>query len=240
MEHLPTAPSFVGIDVSKDRLDVHVRPSGQTLAVQRNDEGLEDLVSELRKLAPALIVLEATGGFEVTVAAALASANLPVAVVNPRQIRDFARAVGRLAKTDALDAQAIALFAERIRPEPRPLADADSQSASRMVGLAAIAASIALSPAIRSGAVETCFHRTAFKSRLPFQGLNHSAASGRSDLFALSTSRSLRLILSTRVGFRVAIQTSTWSRVNRGGRFRGEMIWTGGPPPITLDMRTSR
>ena len=95
MEHLPTAPSFVGIDVSKDRLDVYVRPSGQTFAVQRNDKGLEDLVSELRKLAPALIVLEATGGFEVTVAAALASANLPVAVVNPRQIRDFARAVGR-------------------------------------------------------------------------------------------------------------------------------------------------
>jgi len=133
MEHLPTAPSFVGIDVSKDRLDVHVRPSGQTLAVQRNDKGLEDLVSELRKLAPALIVLEATGGFEVTVAAALASANLPVAVVNPRQIRDFARAVGRLAKTDALDAQAIALFAERIRPEPRPLADADSQSLAELV-----------------------------------------------------------------------------------------------------------
>jgi transposase len=78
-------------------------------------------------------VLEATGGFEATVAAALASANLPVAVVNPRQIRDFARAVGRLAKTDALDAQAIALFAERIRPEPRPLADADSQSLAELV-----------------------------------------------------------------------------------------------------------
>jgi transposase len=134
MEHLPAAPSFVvGIDVSKDRLDVHILPSGQSLAVQRNEKGLEDLVSELRKLAPALIVLEATGGFEVAVATALASANLPVAVVNPRQIRDFARAVGRLAKTDALDAQAIALFAERIRPEPRPLADADSQSLAELV-----------------------------------------------------------------------------------------------------------
>src|SRR5689334_23247697 len=75
----------------------------------------------------------ATGGFEITVAAALASANLPLAVVNPRQIRDFARATGRLAKTDALDAEVIALFAERIRPKPRALADADSQSLGELV-----------------------------------------------------------------------------------------------------------
>ena len=92
---------------------------------------LNNSSAELRDLAPALIVLEATGGFEITVAAALASAGLPLAVVNPRQIRDFARATGRLAKTDALDAQIIALFAERIRPEPRPIADADSQSSGR-------------------------------------------------------------------------------------------------------------
>ena len=91
------------------------------------------VVGSLRKLAPALIVLEATGGFEITVAAALASAGLPLAVVNPRQIRDFARATGRLAKTDALDAQVIALFAERIRPEPRPLADADSQNLAELI-----------------------------------------------------------------------------------------------------------
>jgi len=133
MELLPTAPSFVGIDVSKDRLDVHVRPSGQTLTAARDSTGLQQLVGSLRKLAPALIVLEATGGFEITVAAALASAGLPLAVVNPRQIRDFARATGRLAKTDALDAQVIALFAERIRPEPRPLADADSQNLAELI-----------------------------------------------------------------------------------------------------------
>jgi transposase len=133
MELLSTAPSFVGIDVSKDRLDVHIRPSGQTVAAQRNDTGVEQLVGELRELAPTLIVLEATGGFETTVAAALASAHLPVAVVNPRQIRDFARATGRLAKTDALDAQAIALFAERIQPDPRPLTDADSQALAELV-----------------------------------------------------------------------------------------------------------
>jgi transposase len=84
-------------------------------------------------VTPALIVLGATGGFEITVAAALASAGLPLAVVNPRQILDFARATGRLAKTDALDAQIIALFAERIRPEPRPIADADSQALAELM-----------------------------------------------------------------------------------------------------------
>ena len=133
MEHVTAMPSFVGIDISKDRLDVHVRPSGQTFAVVRDGKGLEQLVNDLLALNPALIVLEATGGFEITVAAALASAGLPLAVVNPRQIRDFARAMGRLAKTDALDAQVIALFAERIRPEPRPLADADSQALAELI-----------------------------------------------------------------------------------------------------------
>lgn len=133
MERFLAAPSFVGIDVSKDRLDVHVRPSGQCFAALRDSNGLEQLVRKLRQLAPALIVLEATGGFEVTVAAALAGAHLPIAVVNPRQIRDFARATGRLAKTDALDAQVIALFAERIRPDARPLADADSQALAELV-----------------------------------------------------------------------------------------------------------
>jgi transposase len=133
MEHHSTTPSFVGIDVSKDRLDVHVRPSAQSFAAQRDGAGLEQLVGELRQLAPALIVLEATGGFEITVAAALAGARLPTAVVNPRQIRGFARATGQLAKTDALDARVIALFAERIRPEPRPLADADSRTLAELV-----------------------------------------------------------------------------------------------------------
>lgn len=126
MEQLSAAPIYVGVDVSKDRLDVHVRPSGQVFAVSRDSVGVDQLTDLLRALAPFLIVLEATGGFEITVAAALAGASLPLAVVNPRQIRDFARATGRLAKTDTLDAQIIALFAERVRPEPRPISDADS------------------------------------------------------------------------------------------------------------------
>lgn len=121
---------FIGIDVSKDRLDVHVRPSGEAFDVERNGEGLARLSERLVALAPALIVLEATGGFEITVAAALAAAQLPLAVVNPRQIRDFARATGQLAKTDALDAAVIARFAEAVRPEARPLPD----TAARMLG----------------------------------------------------------------------------------------------------------
>ena len=133
MEQPLTPPGFVGIDVSKNRLDVHVRPSGRSFTVTRDDKGLGQLAIDLTALSPALIVLEATGGFELTVAAALGGAGLPLAVVNPRQIRDFARATGQLAKTDALDARIIALFAERIRPEARPIADADSQILAELV-----------------------------------------------------------------------------------------------------------
>ena len=120
MDQAPPSAVSVGIDVAKDRLDVHVRPTGEAFAVARDHDGLGELVERLRALNPALIVLEATGGFEVTVAAALAAAGLPLAVVNPRQIRAFARALGRLATTDRLDAEVIALFAERVRPAPAP------------------------------------------------------------------------------------------------------------------------
>jgi len=125
--------SFVGIDVAKDKLDVHVRPGDEAFAVARDGKGLADLVERLRAQAPTLIVLEATGGFERTVAAALAAAQLPLVVVNPRQIRDFARATGRLAKTDALDAAVIAQFADAIRPEPRPVLDEEAQALDEMV-----------------------------------------------------------------------------------------------------------
>jgi len=124
---------FVGIDVAKDRLDVHLRPSGEAFAVSRDGEGLAALVERLAAAAPTLIVLEATGGFETLVAAALAAARLPLAVVNPRQIRDFARATGKLAKTDALDAAAIAHFAEAVRPQPRPLPDEQAQALGELV-----------------------------------------------------------------------------------------------------------
>jgi transposase len=125
--------TFVGLDVAKDRLDVHVRPTGASVAVAYDEAGLRELLARLRALRPTLIVLEATGGYEVAVAAALAHAGLPVAVVNPRQIRDFARATGQLAKTDALDAQVIARFAETVQPAARPLATEEAQALGELV-----------------------------------------------------------------------------------------------------------
>lgn len=124
---------FVGIDVSKDRLDVHLRPSGEAFAVTRDGKGIDELIAALARAVPRLIVLEATGGFETVVAAGLAAAGLPLAVVNPRQIRDFARATGRLAKTDALDAAVIAHFAEAVQPEPRALPDDAARELGELV-----------------------------------------------------------------------------------------------------------
>ena len=124
---------FVGIDVAKDRLDVHVRPSGEAFSVARDGKGLDELVARLRKLDVALIVLEATGGFETMVAGALCAAGLPLAVVNPRQIRAFARATGRLAKTDTLDAAANAHFAEAVQPAPRPVPDEQARSLGELI-----------------------------------------------------------------------------------------------------------
>jgi transposase len=121
---------YVGIDVSKDRLDGHVRPTGETIAVARDGKGLEELVKRLHALAPTLIAVEATGGFETIVAAAVAGASLPLVVVNPAQVRHFARAIGKRAKTDPIDAAVIAHFAEAVKPEPRPIADA----AARLLG----------------------------------------------------------------------------------------------------------
>jgi transposase len=113
----------VGIDVSKDRLDVAVRPSGEAFIVERSAAGLEVLVGRLRELSPHLVALEATGGFETVVAAALAGATLPVVVVNPAQVRAFAKAIGQRAKTDPIDAAVIAHFAEATKAEPRQLHD---------------------------------------------------------------------------------------------------------------------
>jgi transposase len=124
---------FAGIDVAKDRLDVHLLPVAESFAVSRDHAGLDRLIAGLRERGVGLVVMEATGGFEITVASALAAARLPIAVVNPRQIRDFARATGKLAKTDALDAAAIARFAQAIRPEPRPLPDAHAQALGELI-----------------------------------------------------------------------------------------------------------
>jgi transposase len=123
----------VGIDVSKDRLDVALRPSGEAFAVERNAAGLEHLAARLGSLGPRIVALEATGGFETIAAATLAAAGLPVAVVNPAQIRAFAKAIGQRAKTDPIDAAVIAHFAEATRPEPRPLPDEATQLLADLV-----------------------------------------------------------------------------------------------------------
>jgi transposase len=127
---MPEGPVFVGIDVAKAHLDIALRPSAEGWRVANDDAGIAPLVGRLQDLQPALIVLEATGGLEMPVTAALTAAGLPVVVVNPRQARDFAKATGRLAKTDVLDAHGLAHFAEAVRPAPRPLPDAQTQALS--------------------------------------------------------------------------------------------------------------
>jgi transposase len=120
---MPQTGTFIGIDVAKRELDVAARPSGERGSVTNDEVGRAGLVERLRGERVALIVLEASGGYEIPVVAALTAAQLPVVVVNARQVRDFARAVGKLAKTDAIDAAVLAHFAEAVRPEVRPVPD---------------------------------------------------------------------------------------------------------------------
>lgn len=125
--------TYVGIDVSKDRLDVHVLPQDEAFFVERNGRGLAALVERLKALAPSLVAVEATGGFESTTAAAVAGAGLPLAVVNPAQVRHYAQALGKRAKTDPIDANVIARFAADVRPQARALADETTQFLADLV-----------------------------------------------------------------------------------------------------------
>jgi transposase len=118
---------FVGIDVAKAQLDIALRPTGERWAVTNDEPGIAALVAWLQAAQPTLIVLEATGGYHRAVVAALAAAALPLVVMNPRQVRDFAKATGQLATTDVLDARAVAHFAEAVRPALRPLPDAQTE-----------------------------------------------------------------------------------------------------------------
>lgn len=130
---MSTVALCIGIDVAKDRLDLAWRPTGERWTAPNTERGIRAICRRLRTEAPALIVLEATGGLELPLTGALAAAGLPVVVVNPRQIRDFAKATGRLAKTDALDAAVLAQFAEAVRPPVRPLPDAATQALSALL-----------------------------------------------------------------------------------------------------------
>ena len=124
---------YVGIDVSKDRLDVHLHPAGDSFHVSRDGAGLTVLVERLRAVPVRLIAVEATGGFESVVVAELAAAQLPVWRANPAQVRAFAQALGRRAKTDPLDAASIAHYAAATQPEPRPLPDAETQQLADLI-----------------------------------------------------------------------------------------------------------
>lgn len=130
---MASSPLFVGIDVAKATLDIALRPSAQTWQVIYDDPHVEAFVTQLNELSPTLIVVEATGGLERSLVAALVAARLPVVVINPRQARDFAKATGRLAKTDRIDAQVLAHYGEAIRPSFRPLPDADTQQLRALV-----------------------------------------------------------------------------------------------------------
>ena len=130
---MTSSPLFVGIDVAKAALEMALRPSDQLWQVLYDDAHVEALVAQLSELSPTLIVVEATGGLERTLVAALVAARLPVVVINPRLARDFAKATGRLAKTDRIDAQVLAHYGEAIRPSLRPLPDADTQQLRALV-----------------------------------------------------------------------------------------------------------
>lgn len=124
---------FVGIDVSKDHLDLEVRPGGPLFTVPNDDAGVQELVSRLLPLSPKVVLLEATGGYENLVVAALGLAQLPVKVINPRQARDFAKALGKLAKTDKIDAAVLAQFAQLVQPQPGSLPDAAQKKLINLV-----------------------------------------------------------------------------------------------------------
>ena len=126
-KEMEKAAVYVGIDVSKDRLDVAVYGKDKVSSFRNDEEGIEQTVKRLKELSPALVVLEATGGIEMPVAASLGAAGVPVAVVNPRQTRDFGKATGKLAKTDVMDAKMLAHFASAVHPEPKALPDATVQ-----------------------------------------------------------------------------------------------------------------
>lgn len=125
--------SFVGIDVSKDSLEVCIEPPGESLHIAYDEAGVSEILRRMREIAPTLIVMEATGGLETRLASELAAQGLPVAVVNPRQARDFAKPSGQLAKTDQVDAAVLAAFARAIRPAIRPLKDAQTRALEDLV-----------------------------------------------------------------------------------------------------------
>jgi transposase len=133
MLHMQNEEVFVGIDISKDQLDVHMLPKGMRTTVKNDAQGIVSLIEILRAENPMVIVMEATGGYEISVAAELGVASLPVAIVNPAQVRDFAKGIGKRAKTDAIDAYVLAQFAQTVKPTPKPLPTDDETQIKELV-----------------------------------------------------------------------------------------------------------
>jgi transposase len=156
----------VGIDVAKAALDVAVRPSGEERQLANDAAGMADLVAWMKALSPRVIVVEATGGYEAPLAAELGIAHLPVAVVNPRQVRDFAKATGRLAKTDRLDAQTLAHFGQAVRPTPRPLPDEETQALAALLERRRQIVAMRTAEENRLGATRVALVRTRIQAHL--------------------------------------------------------------------------
>src|SRR5258708_17246222 len=156
----------VGIDVAKARLDVAVRPSGEERHLANDAAGIAEAVAWLQTVGARVLVIEATGGYEAPLVAELGVATLPVAVVNPRQVRDFARATGRLAKTDRLDAQVLAHFGEAVRPTPRPLADEEAQALAALVERRRQVVAMPTAEANRLGATHVAAVRARIEAHL--------------------------------------------------------------------------
>lgn len=157
---------FVGIDVSKNTLDVRLEPVGESLHLTYDESGIADLKKRLLALAPTLIVMEATGGLETRLASELAGASLPVAVVNPRQVRDFAKALGQLAKTDRVDAAVLSAFAKAIRPAVRPLKDEHTRELDDLVTRRRQLVSMRTQETLRLGAADSKALKKSLKKHI--------------------------------------------------------------------------
>ena len=158
--------SFVGIDVSKNTLDLRLEPSGESLHIAYDDAGVSEICRRLTAVSPVLIVMEATGGLETRLATELVASGLPVAVINPRQARDYAKAIGQLAKTDRVDAAILCAFARAIRPAARPLKDADTRDLDDLVTRRRQLIAMRVQESLRLGSAETTALRKSLKSHI--------------------------------------------------------------------------
>ena len=236
----------IGIDVAKSELVVAARPTGEQWSVTNDEAGVRELVARLGPLTPTLIVLEATGGYELLCVAALAAAGLPVVVVNPRQVRDFARATGQLAKTDRIDAAILALFAERVQPEVRPLADAAAHELETLLARRRQLLEMLQAERNRLGQVFGRGHRAVRKSlKAHITFLERQLRSAETDLGALIRStpawRERDDLLQTVPGIGTIVSSTLVAELPELGRLsRRAIAKLVGVAPLSRDSGTFR